>query len=407
MYTTYSYRIKDSTTRKHLCAMAGAVNFVWNYCNQITRDAWRCRRRWLTAYDLDPLLAGASQLLPLHSQTIQAISKEHATRRRQFHKAKLRWRHGKHSLGWIPFKAAAVRVAGDSITYQHQRFRFWLSRPLPTHLVLATGSFSQDARGRWYVHLQYKSPTPSDSDPTETSETSETSDTSDHALTTLEGDLTPKNEGEQAPLANTKKKRRKKPKVQPTLSSPPPVLRQGFEEEGIDLGIKQLVSCSSGRVYTRENLTNASAKKLASAQRARKKKQARTIHAKVANRRKDWIEKTTTQLVERCERLAVGDVSASKLKKAGLGKSVSDAAWGTWRRRLEEKAMTRQVSCVVVSEAYSSQTCHACQARSGPKGRAMLGVRKWTCRECGTTHDRDQNAAKNLFRFAYGRLPDG
>jgi IS605 OrfB family transposase len=401
MHTTYTYRIKDATTQKHLCAMARAVNFVWNYCNQITRDAWRCRRRWLTAYDLDPLLAGSSQLLPLHSQTIQAISKEHATRRNQFHKAKLRWRSNKHSLGWIPFKASGIRIDGDSITYQKKRFRVWLSRPLPSHLVLATGSFSQDACGHWYVHLQYKSPTQAEQEMQAENIADLANTSTPHAE-----NATPPPSNEQTPHANAKKTRKKKPKVQRVLS-PPPVLRQGNEEEGCDLGLKQLVTCASGQVYTRENLTKTHAEKLATAQRARKKKQTRKIHAKIANRRKDWIEKTTTRLVERCERLAVGDVSASKLKKAGLGKSVSDAAWGTWRRRLEEKAKTRQVSCVVVSEAYSSQTCHHCLERSGPRGRAMLGVRVWTCSGCGMTHDRDQNAAKNIFRFAYGRLPSG
>lgn len=376
--------------------MARAVNLVWNYCNQITRDAWRCRRRWLTAYDLDPLLAGSSQRLPLHSQTIQAISKEHAARRNQFKKAKLRWRSNRHSLGWIPFKASAVRLHGDSITYQHKRFRVWLSRPLPSHLVLATGSFNQDAQGYWYVHLQYKSPKRADEN-TRGEEKAALAQSEDTPAC-LEESGTEK--------GNAKKKRKKKANVQLPLP-PAPVFRQGGSEEGIDLGLKQLVTCASGQVYTRENLTKASAKKLAVAQRARKKKQIKKIHAKIAHRRKDWIEKTTTQLVERCERLAVGDVSASALKKAGLGTSVSDAAWGTWRRRLEEKAKTRQVSCLVVSEAYSSQTCHHCLERSGPRGRAMLGVRVWTCSGCSMTHDRDQNAAKNIFRFAYGRLPSG
>lgn len=396
MHTTYSYRIKDSTTQKHLCAMARAVNLVWNYCNQISRDAWRCRRRWLTAYDLDPLLAGTSQLLPLHSQTIQAISKEHANRRKQFHKAKLRWRSNKRSLGWIPFKACAISMNGDTLTYQKKDYRLWLSRPLPRHLVLATGSFNQDAQGRWYVHLQYKSPKQAD-EKTLCEEQTALAQSEDTPACVEDIDTE---------KGKAKKKRKKKKKVQLPLP-PAPVYRQGCEEEGIDLGLKQLVTCASGQVYTRENLTNASAKKLACAQRARKKKQVRKIHASVANRRKDWIEKTTTRLVERCERIAVGDVSASKLKKAGLGKSVSDAAWGIFRRRLEEKARTRQVSCVIVSEAYSSQTCHHCLERSGPRGRPMLGVRVWTCSGCGMTHDRDQNAAKNIFRKAYGRLPSG
>jgi transposase len=152
---TYSYRIKDSSSREHLCRMAGAVNFVWNYCNEVANEMWGRQRRWVTAFDLNNLTSGAAKELPINSQTIQAVAKEYVTRRDQFHKRKLRWR-SKKNLGWIPFNGQTVALAGDSIKYRGRVYRFWQSRPIPEGAKLVTGSFNQDGQGRWYVNLQLK-----------------------------------------------------------------------------------------------------------------------------------------------------------------------------------------------------------------------------------------------------------
>src|SRR5215471_6240484 len=149
---TCKYRIKDSTSGKHLCKMAGAVNYVWNYCQEVSLLASRRDKTLLSAYDLNHLTAGTSKDLHLSSQTIQAICEEYATRKRQQKKLKLKWRSCTRSLGWIPFKRATITLQGDTVTYCGQRFRLWLSRPVEG--VLKTGSFTQDARGRWYVCFQ-------------------------------------------------------------------------------------------------------------------------------------------------------------------------------------------------------------------------------------------------------------
>ncbi len=57
---TYKYRIKDSTSQNHLGRMAGAVNFVWNYCNEVSMLALRRNEKWLSAYDLHKLVGGSS-----------------------------------------------------------------------------------------------------------------------------------------------------------------------------------------------------------------------------------------------------------------------------------------------------------------------------------------------------------
>ena len=153
---TYRYRIKDSTSSTHLGRMAGAINYVWNFCNEVSLLAFRRDKTFLSAYDLHKLTAGTSKDLRLSADTIQQVCTEYVTRRKQFKKIKLKWRSKKRSLGWIPFKAAYMKLEGDTVTYCGHRFRLWLSRPIEG--TVKTGSFTQDARGRWYVNLQCEVP---------------------------------------------------------------------------------------------------------------------------------------------------------------------------------------------------------------------------------------------------------
>ena len=155
MLKTYRYRIKDSQTAATLNQKARAVNFVWNFCNESQHHALRWNQQWPTYPDLCKLTTGSSKALGLHSQTVQAVCEQYATRRQQFHKRTLRWR-GKKSLGWIPFKASGIKVVADTVRYAGQTFRFWNSRPLPS--ALKTGSFAQDGRGRWYVNFVCEAP---------------------------------------------------------------------------------------------------------------------------------------------------------------------------------------------------------------------------------------------------------
>ena len=343
--TTYQYRIKDGNAshQKALREFSRSVNYSWNYINSTTQQAWKRDRKWISKYDVDKLLTGSSKMLGLHSQTLQAISKEHADKRNKHKKCKLRWRSKKRHTDWVPFKASGVKVVDDTVKYQGVTFRLWKSREWPEGATLKTGSFSQDARGRWYVNFQL-----------------EVYHIEDH---------------------------------------------EGVDEVGVDLGLKDLATCSDGTKYDRENLTKKYEDKLAMAQRANKKGLVRTTHAKIANKRKDWAHKTTTKLVKRCSRIAVGKLNIVGLLKTKMAKSVSDAAWGLFVTILLNKAVTHGIKAQEINEAYTTQTCHACKERTGPRGLGGLGVREWEC-PCGAKHDRDVNAAQNIYEKAFGRLPN-
>jgi putative transposase len=84
--------------------------------------------------------------------------------------------------------------------------------------------------------------------------------------------------------------------------------------------------------------------------------------------------------------------------KTPQAKSVLDAGWSAFRAMLRYKCDFAGATFAEVSEAFSTQTCSACDSRGGPKGIAGLGIRAWTCGDCGTVHDRNVNAAKNILQ---------
>ena len=82
--------------------MVSAINYVWNYCNEVSLLAYRRDKTFLSAHDLRKLTADTSKDLCLSADTIQQVCTEYVTRRRQCKKIKLKWRSKKRSLGWIP-----------------------------------------------------------------------------------------------------------------------------------------------------------------------------------------------------------------------------------------------------------------------------------------------------------------
>ena len=178
---------------------------------------------------------------------------------------------------------------------------------------------------------------------------------------------------------------------------------------GIDLGLTRFAAFSDSGMppIDAERFYRDLEPALARAQRARKKRRARTIHAKVSNRRKDFLHKLSTRLVNGYGALFVGNVNASALAKTRQAKSVLDAGWSAFRTMLSYKCAHAGVWFEEVDEAFSTQTCSVCNSRAGPKGREGLGMRGWRCGVCGAIHDRDVNAAQNILAAGHRRLAEG
>ena len=110
---TLKLRIRDKH-KDQLNRLSGAVNFVWNYVNDLSYKHLQKTGKFFSAYDLNEYTKGSGELLGLHSQTIQAINETHAKARKQFKKAKLSWRTNnptskRKNLGWLPFKQSAIK----------------------------------------------------------------------------------------------------------------------------------------------------------------------------------------------------------------------------------------------------------------------------------------------------------
>ena len=347
---TLRLRIKDKHARV-LSAMAREVNQVWNFCNETSRRAIRERHQWLSGYDLQKLTNGYSKCDGIHigSPTVQQVCEDYAKARKQFKKAKLRWRvsnpqSSKYSLGWIPFKARALQYKAGQIAFAGQKFSLWDSYGLADY-ELRAGSFSEDSRGRWYLNVVVK--------------------------------------------------------VQAKGSS-------ATASVGIDLGLKEVAVASNGQRIEGRFYRKLEAD-LGIAQRAHKKRRVKSIHAKIANQRKDALHKFSTALVRENAAIFVGDVASSKLVKTKMAKSTLDAGWASLKTMLEYKSHQAGIVFEVVNESYTTQSCSCCGAipASSPKGRAGLGIREWVCSECGAVHDRDVNAAKNILAAGHRRLAEG
>ncbi|OCC09784.1 RNA-guided endonuclease TnpB family protein [Streptomyces sp. PTY087I2] len=177
-------------------------------------------------------------------------------------------------------------------------------------------------------------------------------------------------------------------------------------ESGIDLGLSAFAVLSDGTKIDSPRFLRRAEKKLRRLQRelSRKAKGSKNRakarikvarqHAKVADRRRDWHHKVSTQIIRDNQAVYVEDLAVSGLGRTRLAKSVHDAGWSAFVGMLEYKAVKHGRTFAKVARAFpSSQICSVCGFRDGPK---PLHVRVWTCGECGTVHDRDHNAACNV-----------
>lgn len=171
---------------------------------------------------------------------------------------------------------------------------------------------------------------------------------------------------------------------------------------GVDLGIKTLIVTSDGKLFDNPKFLKKSLSKLKYIQRKlsvhkgkRTKHKLALIHEKITNQRKNFLHKTSIELIKSHDSIVIEDLNIKgMIKNHSLSQSVSDASWGELIRQLEYKAEWHGNNIIQINRFYpSSKSCSNCGFINQ---KLTLVDREWVCLSCGSLHDRDINAAINI-----------
>jgi putative transposase len=184
-------------------------------------------------------------------------------------------------------------------------------------------------------------------------------------------------------------------------------------EIGIDLGISCFAAMSNGNKYydpkplkrytrkLRRIQRSVSRKKKGSNNRKKEVRKLQKLHKKIHNIRYDFQQKLSTKLIRENQTIVVENLKVSNmLKNHKLAKSISDVSWYEFTRQLEYKAKWYGRNFEKVNPHNTSKMCSDCDTLNTT---LTLDIREWVCTNCGSLHDRDVNAAKNILNRWSGR----
>jgi putative transposase len=351
----FKYRFYPTDTQAaELLRTFGCVRKVYNLALAARTEAWTLRQErvnynttsaMLTAWKKTEELAYLNEVssVPLqqtlrHLQT--AFSNFFAKRARypMFKNRKKSRRSAEYTTSAFRYRDGQLTLAKMS-----EPLAIVWSRPLPEGAQPSTATVSQDAAGRWFVSL-------------------------------LCDDVIPD--------------------------------RLAAGAIGIDAGLDSLLTLSTGEKITNPRHERRDRAALTRAQRdldrtekgsnnrTKARRKVARVHARITDRRRDYLHKLTTRLVRENQTLVIEDLTVRNMvRNHTLARAISDAGWRQLRTMLEYKADWYGRNLVVVDRWFpSSKLCSAC----GRLAEKMpLNTREWTC-PCGAVHDRDLNAARNI-----------
>jgi putative transposase len=352
----YRYRFYPTDEQKQLLARTfGCVRYAYNWALRLSIDTYQQTGKGLSYKQLSThLTALKRQAETLFLNDVSCVPCQQALR--HLKRAYVNFFEGR--AGYPTFKR---RQDGQSAEYTRSAFSFqdgqltlakmdtpldihW-SRPLPNGASPSTVIVSRDSAGRYFVSIL------------------------------VEEDISP--------------------------------LPQSEEAVGIDQGLTTMVVTSAGRTFDNPWYFARDQKKLARAHRilSRKKKDSKNrekqrrrvakIHARIAERRRDYQHKLSTKLVRENQTIVVESLAVKHmLHHPTLAKSIADVGWGEFVRQLEYKAEWYRRTVVKIDRWYpSSKTCSAC---GHVLDSLSLDCCEWNCPACGAHHARDFNAAKSV-----------
>ena len=193
---------------------------------------------------------------------------------------------------------------------------------------------------------------------------------------------------------------------------------------GIDLGLRDFAVTSGGEKFSAPSISAKEKARIRRAEKelARRQKGSRNseksrrklarVHAKIADRRRDFNHKLSTRLIRENQVITVeslnvkGMMSQGGASKRGLNRAIGHASWAEFVSMLEYKSRWYGRTLVKLDQWYpSTQICSTCGAQTGPRGD--LSVRSWQCSHCLAQHNRDVNAAVNILAAGHAVLACG
>jgi putative transposase len=352
----YQYRCSPTPAQEQTLARTfGAARYVYNWGLRLRTDAYYQRQARISYHDTSAALTMLKQQ-PATSwlNDVSSVPTQQALRHldrafRNFFEGRTKYptfkkKHGRQAA---EYTTSAFKWDGEQLTLakMEQPLSIRWSRPLPKDARPSTITVSKDTAGRYFVSFL------------------------------VEEDF----------------------KALPVTP----------QTVGIDVGLHDTVTLSTGEKVGNEQFLTQEEATLKKAQRilARKQKGSKNrektrrhvarIHARIADRRQDFLHKLTTRLIHENQVLCVESLNVKgMLKNHALAKAISDVGWGELIRQLQYKAAWYGRSVVAIDKWYpSSKRCYDC---GHILDSLSLDVRSWSCPACGVAHDRDVNAALNI-----------
>jgi putative transposase len=355
----YKYRFyPDAEQAKLLLRTFGCVRYVWNkalaervrrYKDEGASTSYVETAKWLTAWKQDEESAFLCEVsnVPLQQalRAQQVAFNNFFSKRAKYPRLKSKKKSRRSATfanNAFTYREGALKLAKTS-----EPLNIVWHRPLPDCATPSTVTVSCDSAGRWFVSIL------------------------------VEEHIAP------FPAANT--------------------------AIGIDVGLNRLATLSTGEKITNPRHERHYRKKLTKAQRvvsrrakgsnnrAKARKRVARLHARIADRRRDHLHKLSSMLVRENQALAIEDLTVrNMLKNHSLSRAISDAAWTEFRNMLEYKSDWYGRQVLLVDRWFPSSKLCSTPGCSHINDTMPLNVRSWKCPRCGTVHDRDVNAAKNL-----------
>jgi putative transposase len=354
----YRYRCYPTPEQASVLARTfGCARFVYNWALRLRTDAYYERHQRISYADTSAALT----MLKREPQTVwlndvSSVPTQQALRHlerafRNFFEGRARYPafHKKHGQQAAEYTTSAFRwdAAAKTLTLAKMDAPLpirW-SRPLPEGAQPITVTVSRDTAGRYFVSIL----------------------------------------------------------VEEEIAQLPP----GDAQVGLDLGLHDVVVLNTGEKVGNPHFFHRDAKRLAKAQRRLAKKRfgsknrdkarrkVARIHARIADRRRDFLHKLSTRIIRENQTICVESLRVKAMvRHPTLAQAVSDVGWGELVRQLTYKAAWYGRALVAVDKWYpSSKRCSDC---GHVLSSLSLDTRRWTCPECGSVHDRDVNAAKNV-----------